>query len=143
MIEALLMTVALSGKAEFDYKNPWPPTKKVEEIPDSLYRGFHYEKKWESFRKCILARESGSNFKVESSGGSGAFQFVGRTWDHYVAKIDPGYVGVRPNKAPPYLQEEVFWIAVNPYPKKKGLAGRHHWSTDHTFAVLGKRGKEC
>ena len=46
MIEALLMTVALSGKADFDYKNPWPPTKNVEEIPDSLYRGFHYEKKW-------------------------------------------------------------------------------------------------
>ena len=44
MIEALLMTVALSGKAEFDYKNPWPPTKNVEEIPDSLYRGWHYEK---------------------------------------------------------------------------------------------------
>ena len=60
----------------FKYKNPWKPTKNVKEIPNSLYRGFHYEKKWEPFRKCVLARESGANFKADSSGGSGAFQFI-------------------------------------------------------------------
>ena len=104
MLEALVLTVALTGKGDFDYKNPWTPTKNVQEIPDSLYRGWHYNKKYEPFRKCILARESGSNFKSDGSGGSGAYQFIQSTWDAYVVKVDPGYVGVRPNKAPPYLQ---------------------------------------
>lgn len=131
------------GDDHFNYKNPWKPTKNVDEIPDSLYRGWHYEKKWEPFRKCLLRRESGSNFKAESSGGSGGFQFVQKTWDHYVAKADPGYVGVRPNKAPPYLQEEVFWIAVNPTPRKPGLAGRHHWSASHAHGAGYTHVKDC
>jgi len=127
----------------FNYKNPWKPTKNVKDIPNSLYRGFHYEKKWEPFRKCVLARESGSNFKADSSGGSGAFQFVQSTWDAYVVKVDPGYVGVRPHKAPPYLQEEVFWIAANPYHKKSGLRGRGHWSASHAHGAGYTGVKDC
>ena len=57
-----------------------------------------------------LRRESGSNFKADGSGGSGAYQFIQSTWDAYVVKVDAGYVGVRPHLAPPYLQEEMFWV---------------------------------
>jgi hypothetical protein len=129
----------------FGYKNPWKPTKNVDEIPDSLYRGWHYNKKYEPFRKCVLRRESGSNFKAESpiGGGSGAYQFIQSTWDHYVAKVDPGYVGVRPNKAPPYLQEEVFWSVLNSHAKKPGMEGRHHWSASHAHGAGFTGVKDC
>jgi hypothetical protein len=141
---ALTFTVAPANADDhFDYKNPWKPTKNADKIPDSLYRGWHYEKKWEPFRKCILVRESGSNFKSDGSGGSGAYQFIQSTWDHHVAKVDPGYVGVRPHKAPPYLQEEMFWVVVNPTPRKPGLGGRFHWSASHAHGAGFTGVKDC
>ena len=148
MIAAAMVCVGAAASPaladdHFNYKNPWKPTKNVKEIPNSLYRGFHYEKKWDPFRKCVLARESGSNFKADSSGGSGAFQFVQSTWDAYVVNVDPGYVGVRPHKAPPYLQEEVFWVAANPYPKKSGLRGRGHWSASHAHSAGYTQVRDC
>jgi hypothetical protein len=144
---ALLTLTVAGGTAHvddhFNYKNPWKPTKDVDKIPDSLYRGWHYDAKHEDFRKCILRRESGSNFKSDGSGGSGAYQFIQSTWDAYVVKVDPGYVGVRPNKAPPYLQEEMFWVVVNPYAKKPGLEGRHHWSAAHAHGAGFTGVKDC
>lgn len=148
-LTALLAVTVAGGVANaddhFHYKNPWKPTKNVNQIPDSLYRGWHYDAKHEDFRKCILKRESGSNFKAESpiGGGSGAYQFIQSTWDAYVWKVDPGYVGVRPNKAPPYLQEEMFWVVVNPYAKQSGLAGRHHWSAAHAHGAGFTGAKDC
>jgi hypothetical protein len=136
-------TTTAQADDHFNYKNPWKPTKDVSKIPDSLYRGFHYEAKYEPFRKCVLRRESGSNFKADGSGGSGGFQFIQSTWDNYVKRVDAGYVGVRPHKAPPYLQEEIFWLAANPYPKKKGLAGRHHWSASHAHGAGYTSVKDC
>ncbi|MBL6833610.1 MAG: transglycosylase family protein [Candidatus Actinomarina sp.] len=131
------------GNDSYNYKNPWKPTKNVDQIPDSLYRGWHYSPKHEDFRKCILRRESGANFKADSSGGSGGYQFIQSTWDAYVVKVDAGYVGVRPNKAPPYLQEEVFWMVVNPLAKKPGLEGRHHWSASHAHDAGYTGVKDC
>lgn len=133
---------AAEDHGPFTYKNPWKPTKDVDKIPDSLYRGWHYNPKYEDFRKCILVRESGSNFKADSDGGSGAFQFIQSTWDVYVAKVDKGYVGVRPHKAPPYLQEEVFWVALNPL-KAPGMEGRHHWSASHAHGAGYTHVKDC
>lgn len=131
------------GDDHFNYKNPWKPTKNVDKIPDSLYRGWHYDKKYEPFRKCILKRESGSNFKADGSGGSGAFQFIQSTWDAYIDRVDPGYKGVRPHLAPPYLQEEMFWLVVNPKAKTPGLEGRHHWSASHAHGAGFTHVKDC
>lgn len=148
-LTALLTLTVAGGTAHaddhFNYKNPWKPTKDVDKIPDSLYRGWHYDKKYEPFRKCILKRESGSNFKAESpiGGGSGAYQFTQSTWDAYVVKVDAGYVGVRPNKAPPYLQEEMFWVVANSRAKKPGLEGRHHWSASHAHGAGFTHVKDC
>ena len=130
-LTALLTLTVAGGTAHaddhFNYKNPWKPTKDVDEIPDSLYRG------------------SGSNFKAESpiGGGSGAYQFIQSTWDAYVVKVDAGYVGVRPNKAPPYLQEEMFWVVANSRAKKPGLEGRHHWSASHAHGAGFTHVKDC
>ena len=129
MLEALLMTVALAGKADFD-----PPE----------YRGAHYTKKAEQFLTCVAERESNFRWQADGPYGSGIVQTIGVTWDHYAKRAGyPEWVGVRPAKAPKYVQWEIAFVMVNPYPKKPGLEGRHHWSTDHTFNLLGKRGKEC
>lgn len=139
---ALTIPTGTATAANFDYKNPFKPTKNTKQIPDSTYRGWHYDKRYEPLRKCIMARESGGNYKANGTGGSGAFQFIQSTWDAYVIKVDPGYVGVRPHKAPPYLQEEVFWLVLNPL-KAKGAEGRHHWSASHAHKAGFKNVKDC
>ena len=131
------------GEDSFVYKNPKNPTKNAEALKDSQYRGFHYERKFEGYRKCIMARESGGNYKSDGRWGSGAYQFVQSTWDSAMKQANkPEWIGVRPNKAPPYVQDEAFWIKANPYPKKKGLHGRSHWSSAHA-AKFGFKTYDC
>ena len=129
--------------ANFDYKNPTKPTKNATKLSNSQYRGFHYEKRWESYRKCVMARESGGNYKADGNTGSGAYQFIQSTWDTAAERANkPEWVGVRPHKAPPYVQDEAFWVMVNPYPKKAALHGRHHWSAAHA-ATIGAKVRDC
>jgi len=131
------------GEDSFVYKNPKNPTKNAEALKDSQYRGFHYERKFEGYRKCIMARESGGNYKSDGRWGSGAYQFVQSTWDSAMKQANkPEWIGVRPNKAPPYVQDEAFWIKANPYPKRKGLHGRSHWSSAHA-AKFGFKTYDC
>jgi len=144
-ITAGLMFAATPAVADGDwnYKNPRNPTKEASKLKDSQYRGFFYEKKWEGFRKCVMARESGGNYKVDGRWGSGAYQFVQSTWNSAMQKAGkPEWTGVRPHKAPPYVQDEAFWIMANPYPKKKGLHGKHHWSSAHA-AKFGFNTYDC
>ena len=111
-----------------------------EDVPDSQYRGFHYEREWEPVRKCIVWRESRGRLRADGSGGSGLYQFVQSTWDAYAGRAGfPEWVGVRPNKAPRYVQDEMFWYVINPKPKLKGLHGAHHWSTVHANVRI----KDC
>ena len=127
----------------WNYKNPAKPSKNPEDLKDSQYRGFHYEKRFEGFRKCVMARESGGNYKVDGPWGSGAYQFIQSTWDSAMRQAGmPEWVGVRPHKAPPHAQDEAFWIKANPYPKRKGLHGRSHWSSKHA-AKFGFRTFDC
>ena len=129
---------------DFTWRNPAQPSKSPDDLKDSQYRGWHFEAKYEPFRRCILARESGGNYRSDGPWGSGGFQFIQSTWDRAMKFADyPEWVGVRPYLAPVYVQEEAFWVTENPYPKKSGLRGAHHWSTDHTYAELGKRGVNC
>jgi hypothetical protein len=128
---------------EWNYKNPRNPTKDASKLKDSQYRGFHYEKKYEGFRKCVMARESGGSYKIDGRWGSGAYQFVQTSWDTAMERAKmPEWIGVRPHKAPPYVQDHGFWIMANPYPKKKGLHGRHHWSSAHA-AKFGFKTYDC
>ena len=125
-----------AGANEFNYKNPANPTKTAKKLKDSQYRGWHYEKRWEGYRKCVMARESGGNYKANSRYGSGAYQFIQPTWDSAMKQVDkPEWIGVRAHKAPPYVQDSAFWIMANPYPKKAGLHGRHHWSAAHALTI--------
>ena len=118
--------------ANFDYKNPTKPTKNATKLSDSQYRGWHYEKRWEKYRKCVMARESGGNYKANGPYGSGSYQFIQSTWNTAMERANmPEWIGVRPHKAPPYVQDHGFWVMANPYPKQKGLQGKHHWSSAH------------
>lgn len=131
------------GNDSFVYKNPKTPTKNAKALKDSQYRGFHYERKFEGFRKCVMSRESGGNYKSDGRWGSGAYQFIQSTWDSAMNNAGkPEWIGVRPNKAPPYVQDEAFWIKANPYPKKKGLHGKQHWSNSHA-AKFGFKTFDC
>lgn len=144
IIVALSLSAGITAHAEdWTYKNPANPSKNVKKLKDSQYRGWHYEKKWEPYRKCIMARESGGNYKVDGKWGSGAYQFIQSTWDEAMKKARmPEWIGVRPHKAPPAYQDEAFWIMANPYPKKPGLHGRHHWSSKHA-ASFGFKTHDC
>ena len=76
------------GDDSFLYKNPKNPTKNAEALKDSQYRGYHYERKFEGFRKCVMARESGGNYKSNGRWGSGAYQFIQSTWDSAMKQAD-------------------------------------------------------
>ena len=145
-----LATIALSltggvavADGEWTYKNPAQPSKNPDDLKDSQYRGFHYERKYEGFRKCVMARESGGSYKITGRWGSGAYQFIQSSWDTAMKRANmPEWVGVRPHKAPPYVQDHGFWVMANPYPKQKGLRGKHHWSSAHA-ASFGFRTFDC
>lgn len=134
---------AAAAQDHYNYKNPANPSKNPNKLRDSQYRGWHYEKRWETYRRCVMARESGGNYKANSTYGSGAYQFIQSTWDVAMdASNHPEWIGVRPHKAPPYIQDEAFWITANPFPKKKALHGRHHWSAAHALTI-GATVKDC
>lgn len=145
---AIIASVSLSTGTtahaqDWNYKNPTKPSKTPSDLKDSQYKGWHYERKFEGFRKCVMARESGGNYKVDGKWGSGAYQFIQSTWDSAMKQAKmPEWVGVRPHKAPPHVQDEAFWIKANPYPKKKGLHGKQHWSSSHA-AKFGFKTFDC
>ena len=81
-------------------------------------------KKWQDERLCILHRESRGDFTVDGRNGSGGYQFIGSTWDHYAALAGfDRWVGKRAAKAPASVQTAVFWRTWN---FKKGA---FHWGT--------------
>lgn len=128
MIEALALATVLAGKADFD-----PPE----------YRGYHYSKKAEQFLTCVAERESSFRWRADGPYGSGIVQWIQPTWDTYAERAGyPEWVGVRPYKAPKYVQWSTAFVMLDPYPKKKGLEGRHHWSSRHALSI-GKKIKDC
>ena len=144
MIEALVLTAVMAnGPDEPLYRNPAKPTKVAAKLRDSGYRGSHYSPRHEPYRKCVMARESGGNYKANGPYGSGAYQFIQSTWNVYAERArKPEWVGVRPYLAPPTVQDEIFWLAANPKPKVKGLEGKHHWSVKWALTI-GKKVRDC
>ena len=111
------------------------------DLPD--YRGSHYTPAAAEFLTCAALRESSGSWKADGPYGSGAFQITGETWNFYAKRAGyPEWVGKRAAKAPPYVQTEVAFVMVNPFPKKPGLEGKHHWSAVHALTV-GKKIKDC
>ena len=111
------------------------------ELPD--YRGAHYTPAAESFLQCAAMRESSGRWRADGPHGSGAWQIIQPTWNHYADLAGyPEWVGQRAATAPPYVQTEVAYLMVNPHPKRKGLEGRHHWHPRHALTV-GKRIEAC
>lgn len=144
MIESIVFAAMLAaGPTEPQYRNPTQPSKDPAKLLDSGYRGWHYEPRWESFRKCVMARESGGNYKSDSRWGSGAYQFTQPTWNAAMTAAGmPEWVDVRPYLAPPSVQDEGFWITVNPKPKLKALHGAWHWDARWALTI-GKTVKDC
>lgn len=130
MIESIVLAsvLAAGGSSNFD-----PPE----------YRGYHYSARAERFLTCVAERESNFRWRADGPWGSGIMQWVQPTWDHYVERAGyPEWVGKRPNTAPRYVQWSTAFVMVDPYPKRKGLEGAHHWSPRHALTI-GKRVKDC
>ena len=114
-----------------------------QDIPDSQYRGRHYVARFEPIRKCIYWRESRGRWRADGRFGSGVAQWIQPTWNHYAKRAGyPEWVGKRPARAPRYVQDEIFWVMLNPFPKRKGLHGKHHWDPKHALTI-GKVVKDC
>ena len=61
---------------------------------------------------CTRARESGGNYGVVSSSGLyyGAYQFMTTTWNATASRAGrPELIGVRPNQASAYDQDDMAW----------------------------------
>jgi len=62
----------------------------------SLYTGQHYHHKWAKVRKCIMHRESRSNYRARGtiSTASGAYQFLDSQW-----RISLTYMMIRESRS--------------------------------------------
>lgn len=107
----------------------------------SLYRGKYYHKDQESFRQCVMKRESHHNYRAANSVSSarGAYQFLDNNWRdglvHMMVKeskkTDDGLIEKaralfdKPiHKWSRYWQDRAFFTAMN-YDGKG--SGKHHW----------------
>ncbi len=69
----------------------------------------HHDDPW---MVCTRARESGGNYGVVSSSGLyyGAYQFMTTTWNATASRAGrPELIGVRPNQASAYDQDDMAW----------------------------------
>ena len=104
----------------------------------SLYTGKWHSPRHESFRKCIMKRESNYNYLAanRSSSARGAYQFLDRSWriplTHMMLREDKKTGGhlreeilalrdVSIQKWDRYWQDRAFWTAF------RHGDGAHHW----------------
>ena len=120
-------------------------TKQAEDLKGyekSLYRGKYYYKGQESWRKCVMKRESNYRYKAKnrSSSASGAYQFLDNSWRDGLVwmmikeskKTDDGLdpylrdlFDVHITKWNRYFQDRAFFTALNFEGK---WAGKKHWN---------------
>lgn len=108
----------------------------------SLYRGKYYYSDQESFRKCVMNRESNFTYTSRSSisTASGAYQFLDSQWrdglvfmmikeskkkDHGLEKKLKAHFDKPIQTWNRYFQDRAFFTALN-YNGK--WSGKHHWN---------------
>ena len=108
----------------------------------SLYRGKYYYKGQESWRKCVMKRESNYRYKAKnrSSSASGAYQFLDNNWRDGLVwmmikeskktddNLDPylrDLFDVHITQWNRYFQDRAFFTALNFEGK---WAGKKHWN---------------
>ena len=107
----------------------------------SIYRGKHYRKKQELFRKCVMKRESNYWYKAKNrvSSASGAYQFLDSQWRsglvYMMIKVSKKTNDGLHNKAKKlhnkpiktwnrYWQDRAFFTAMN---INGDWSGKKHW----------------
>lgn len=81
-------------------------------ILPSAYKGPYYDARFESFRRCVVKRESEGRYgaRNRSSGAAGAYQFM-PSWLRTIQKWTGEYVPIYSMSR--YAQDLAFWRAFN------------------------------
>lgn len=81
-------------------------------ILPSAYRGSYYDARYESFRRCVVNRESHGNYGARNpnSSASGAYQFLA-AWTRTIQKWTGEYVPIY--RMSRYAQDLAFWRAFD------------------------------
>lgn len=138
--KALTVAVAQAPKVVRSYNHPT-----MHGYEESTYRGKYYYEDQESWRKCVMDRESSFRYGAKNGQGSsaaGAYQFLDRSWRSGLAhmifpELKKDY-GVQVSKqirnklmdTPIYkwsreMQDRGFFTVLN-YEEK--WSGKHHWN---------------
>jgi hypothetical protein len=90
-------------------------------ILPSAYRGPYYDARYESFRLCVINRESHGNYAARnsSSSASGAYQFL-KAWTATIQGWTGEHVAIWQMSR--YAQDLAFWRALD------HGRGAHNWS---------------
>jgi hypothetical protein len=126
IMETLLASALLVGPT---------PTDGGPDVSESTYTGKHYAPRWESWRRCVVWRESRDNPKAanRSSSARGTYQFLDSQWRRsLVWMLLPEHRDrrgeVRALRGKPihhwsrYWQDAAFWTVLD------GGAGAKHWA---------------
>jgi hypothetical protein len=116
-----------------------PEANKLNGLMDSLYRGKFYSPKGESFRECVIRRESRADYTAANSTSSarGAYQLLDNAWrdslvwmllpeakDHGLTEEVKQLREMSIHKWSRYWQDAAFWTVLN---YKGPMSGAKHW----------------
>ncbi len=126
---ALLTSALLVGPAAI------PADGNAPSVQASIYRGEHYNPRWEAWRKCVVWRESRDNTRAanKSSSARGLYQFLDNAWrvslthmlmpEHRDRRDE--VLALRRSSIhtwPRYWQDAAFWTVLN------DGDGAKHWA---------------
>ena len=96
-------------------------TAVVAGILPSAYRGSYYDARYESFRRCVVKRESNGHYNARNSSSSaaGAYQFL-RAWQPTIQHWTGEHVAIWQMSR--YAQDMAFWRALD------HGKGAHNWA---------------
>jgi hypothetical protein len=128
MIMSTILTTAL-------LVSPVIPADGGRDVTPSTYTGKHHNARWETWRKCVVWRESRDNPKAanRSSSARGTYQFLDRAWrvslthmimpEHRERRAEVKALRAKPiNQWSRYWQDAAFWTVLN------HGKGAHHWA---------------
>jgi hypothetical protein len=126
IMETILATALLVGPT---------PTDGGPDVSESTYTGKHYNPRWESWRKCVVWRESRDNPKAanRTSSARGLYQFLDNSWrvslthmlipEHRDRRDEVKALRGKPiHHWSRYWQDAAFWTVLN------DGAGAKHWA---------------